>query len=115
MPVEQIARGPATVLVLLPDRELAVDQHGVGYLQALDRVAYRLLGMGRRKAGTVNANHTQPIGGVALVPCLHIWQRPDRVWSAEIPELDQHRLSPLEDACLSPVRVDPRQLRGKQR
>src|ERR1700722_15648255 len=115
MATEQIARGPAAVLVLLPDLELAVDQHRVGDLQTLDGVAYSLLGMRWREAGAVNADHTQPVGRITLVPCLHIRQRPDRVGPAEIPELDQHRLPSLEDACLRPIRVGPRQLRGKQR
>src|ERR1700683_4506776 len=88
--VEQITRRPALVLVLLPQLQLAVDQHRVLDAQAGDSVPDRSLVARRVKAGAVHADHAQASLPIALVPSPHIRQRAQRVGATEVPELHQH-------------------------
>jgi hypothetical protein len=61
----------------------------------------------------VDADHTQPVVRVALVPRLQVWERPQRVDAAEVPELDEHGTPAL--LLHSQWRdVDPRQVPGER-
>ena len=94
--------------------QLGVDQHRVLDSQASDGIPDGLLLAGGVEARAVDPDHSQARLAVALVPCLQVGQGPDRVGSAEVPELDQ-RGAPLLDRRNRPGRIDPGQLRGKQR
>ena len=86
----QVARRPADVLVLLPEREVAVEQDRMRDLEALNRGADRLLARRRTEAGAVRSDHDQSVIDVAFVPGLDVGEGAQRVRPAEVPELDQH-------------------------
>ena len=98
--VEQVARRPAEVLVLVPDlaarrRSRPGSSIPSRATAALDRVGVG----GGREAGRVNADHAQAVALVALVPGLQVGQRAHRVRPAEVPELDQHRAGRAAGPC----------------
>jgi hypothetical protein len=115
LPVEEVARRPCLVLVLLPEPELRVEQHGVLDPQPRDRRADLLGILRRRIRAGVHGDDAQPGRGVALVPAADVVQRAQRVGPAEVPELDQHRppelLVEAQRRDVDPLRLD-REERG---
>ena len=89
-PVEEVARRPRLVAVLLPQREVRVEQDGMLDAQPRDRGADLLGVLRRRIAAGMDGDHAQAGRGVARVPGLHVAQRAQRVGAAEVPELDEH-------------------------
>jgi hypothetical protein len=111
--VEQVAGRPSQVAVQLPDLVLGVDHDRVGHLEPLHCSSDRIRVAGRREPRRVDADDPQASLRVALVPGPHVREGADRIWTAEVPELDQHGAAALLVHAQG-GHVDPRQL-GRER
>ena len=107
--VPQVARRPALVAVEVPQLEPLVDHDRVLDAEPRDgRDGGLGVARGLEAAG-VDADHAQPVAGVALVPRRQVRQRAQRVDAAEVPELDEHRPAALLVHAQGRD-VDPREL-----
>src|SRR4051794_12895618 len=91
--VEQVARGPALVAVLLPHLVLRVERDGVLDSEPVDCPLDRLALATERITGRVNADNAQPEIRVARVPRLHVGRGAQGVDPRVVPELDEDRVT----------------------
>ena len=93
--IEQVARGPAAVAVLLPDREVGIEHDRVGDVELLDCRARHLGVAPNEYAGECTPITRSAELAVARVPLADVRQRPVRVDPGAVEELDQDRAADL--------------------
>ena len=91
--VHQIEGGPITILIGSPKMESVVQRNRIGKavffdgLDHVDRFAFVF------EFRCVDPQHNKALGGIRLVPFLHMGQGVDTVDAVESPEVDEHNLS----------------------
>ena len=86
--VDEIERRPVAVRERLPDREVVVDDHGVGNAELRYRAADVVEIVLEAELRRMHAHDDEPVGRVALVPRPPIRQRPQPVDAGVRAEVD---------------------------
>ena len=105
----QVAPRPAGVLVVLPQREVGVEQHRMHDPQPRHGVAHvRPRRRSPRKPGECTDTTASPRSRVALVPRLQVGQRAQRVAAGRSPRTRPAPAARAAPSISSGSRVDPR-------